>query len=100
MSWRTTSHQIAMPPPLTADDLVTYADGTKATIPQMAHDVTTFLAWAAEPSLNERHRIGLKVIFYLLVFAVILYAVERKSWISENRKLNDHLKQSEEAEEL
>ena len=39
-----------------ADGAVTYADGTKATMPQMAHDVVTFLAWAAEPNLDERHR--------------------------------------------
>ncbi len=40
-------YQIAMPPPL-ADDGVEFADGTKATVKQMAADVTTFLAWAAE----------------------------------------------------
>jgi ubiquinol-cytochrome c reductase cytochrome c1 subunit len=73
-------HQIAMPPPLTADGQVPYADGTKATIPQMAHDVTTFLAWAAEPNLNERHRMGAKVILFLVVMAGILYAAKRRIW--------------------
>ena len=73
-------HQIAMPPPLTADGQVTYADGTKATIPQMAHDVTTFLAWAAEPNLNERHRMGAKVILFLVIAAGIFYAAKRKIW--------------------
>ena len=60
-------HQIAMPPPLDADDQVKYADGTTATIAQMAHDVVTFLTWAAEPNLDERHRMGVKVILFLLV---------------------------------
>ena len=46
-------HQIAMPPPL-SDNAVTFADGTPATVPQMAHDVVTFLTWAAEPNLEDR----------------------------------------------
>jgi ubiquinol-cytochrome c reductase cytochrome c1 subunit len=73
-------HQIAMPPPLTTDGQLTYADGTKATIPQMAHDVVTFLAWASEPNLNERHRMGAKVILFLIVAAGIFYAAKRKIW--------------------
>lgn len=72
-------HQIAMPQPLT-DDRVTYADGTKATIDQEAHDVVTFLAWTAEPHLEVRHRIGMKVIIFLLVLSGLLYAVKRKVW--------------------
>jgi ubiquinol-cytochrome c reductase cytochrome c1 subunit len=73
-------HQIAMPPPLTADGQVTYADGTKPTIKQMAADVTTFLAWASEPNLNERHRMGAKVILFLLVAAGLFYAAKRRIW--------------------
>jgi ubiquinol-cytochrome c reductase cytochrome c1 subunit len=73
-------HQIAMPPPLSSEGQVPYTDGTKATIPQMAHDVTTFLAWAAEPNLNERHRMGAKVILFLVIAAGIFYAAKRKIW--------------------
>jgi ubiquinol-cytochrome c reductase cytochrome c1 subunit len=73
-------HQIAMPPPLTTDGQLTYADGTKATVPQMAHDVTTFLAWAAEPNLNERHRMGAKVILFLVIAAGVFYAAKRRIW--------------------
>lgn len=73
-------HQIAMPPPLTADGQVTYADGTNASIKQMAADVTTFLAWASEPNLNERHRMGAKVILFLLVAAGLFYAAKRRIW--------------------
>ena len=50
-------NQIAMPPPL-HEGQVTYADGTKATVDQMAHDVVTFLAWAANPEMVERKQIG------------------------------------------
>ena len=72
-------HQIAMPPPL-SDNAVTFADGTSATVPQMAHDVVTFLTWAAEPNLEPRHRTGFKVMMFLIVMAVIFYAAKRKIW--------------------
>ena len=72
-------HQIAMPPPL-SDNAVTFADGTPATVPQMAHDVVTFLTWASEPNLDDRHRTGFKVIGFLVVAAVLFYAAKRKIW--------------------
>ncbi|MEX0759785.1 MAG: cytochrome c1 [Tistlia sp.] len=70
---------IAMPPPL-MEGIIEYADGTPATPEQMAADVTTFLAWAAEPQLVERKRMGIKVILFLLVLTGLLYAVKRKVW--------------------
>jgi ubiquinol-cytochrome c reductase cytochrome c1 subunit len=72
-------HQIKMPPPL-SDDAVKFADGTPATVPQMAHDVATFLTWASEPNLDDRHRIGFKVILFLIVAAAVFYAAKRKIW--------------------
>ncbi len=72
-------HQIAMAPPLTEGG-VTYADGTQATVPQMAKDVTTFLAWTAEPKLEERKQTGLKVMIYLAVFALVMYLAKRRVW--------------------
>eukprot|EP00241_Pyramimonas_parkeae_P010343 CAMPEP_0114246534 /NCGR_PEP_ID=MMETSP0058-20121206/12517_1 /TAXON_ID=36894 /ORGANISM="Pyramimonas parkeae, CCMP726" /LENGTH=253 /DNA_ID=CAMNT_0001359733 /DNA_START=44 /DNA_END=802 /DNA_ORIENTATION=+ len=50
---------IAMPKML-ADGGVEYDDGTPATESQMAKDVTTFLAWAAEPEHDERKLMGVK----------------------------------------
>jgi ubiquinol-cytochrome c reductase cytochrome c1 subunit len=72
-------HQIAMPPPL-SDGRVEYGDGTRATVAQMSHDVVTFLAWAAEPELEARHKLGVQVIIFLLLLTGILYAVKRKVW--------------------
>ena len=72
-------HQIAMPPPLN-DGQVTYADETKGTVPQMSHDVVSFLSWAAEPTLEERHRMGIKVILFLVIAAGLFYAAKRKIW--------------------
>lgn len=72
-------HQIAMASPL-SEDAVEYADGTPATVEQMAHDVSSFLMWTAEPMLEVRKQTGFKVIMFLLVLTVLLYAVKRKVW--------------------
>ena len=68
-----------MPPPLTEDG-IEYSDGTPATVDQMAKDVTVFLTWAAEPKMEQRKSIGLKVILFLLILAAVFYAVKRKVW--------------------
>ncbi len=72
-------HQIAMAAPI-YDESVDYADGTKNSKEQIAHDVVSFLAWAAEPTLEERKSMGVKVILYLIVLTVVLYGVKRKVW--------------------
>lgn len=72
-------HQIAMPQPL-HDDQVTYADGTKATIPQMAHDVATFLTWVSNPEMVQRKQIGVRVVLFLVLLGGLTYAVKRKIW--------------------
>jgi ubiquinol-cytochrome c reductase cytochrome c1 subunit len=71
---------IAMPPPLVADGQVTYADGTKATVDQMAKDAAAFLMWAAEPKLENRHRWGLVVVLYLLIATGLAYGAYRNIW--------------------
>jgi ubiquinol-cytochrome c reductase cytochrome c1 subunit len=72
-------HQIAMPQPL-HDGQVTFADGTPSSIEQEAHDVVTFLAWAANPELVERKQIGVRIILFLLLMTGVTYAVKRKVW--------------------
>jgi ubiquinol-cytochrome c reductase cytochrome c1 subunit len=72
-------HQIAMPPPLN-EGAVSYADGTKATVEQMAHDITAFLAWAAEPEMEARKRLGVKVVLFLIILSGLLYIAKRKIW--------------------
>ena len=63
-----------------SDGLVEYADGTDSTVDQMAKDVTTFLAWAAEPELEERHKTGVKVILYLVLLTILVYLSMKKIW--------------------
>ncbi len=71
--------QIAMPPPL-FEDGVEYADGTTASVDRMARDVTAFLAWAAEPDMEARKRMGIKVMIFLVLMTALLYMVKRKVW--------------------
>jgi cytochrome c1 len=70
---------IGMPPPL-VDGAVSYSDGTKATVDQEAHDVATFLMWAAEPKLDERKETGLRVLIFLVVLAGLFYLSYRRVW--------------------
>ena len=72
-------HQIAMPPPL-SDGAVTYADGTEATLDQEAKDIASFLTWASETNLEERHRTGIKAILFLVIFTLLVYATKRRVW--------------------
>jgi cytochrome c1 len=72
-----------MPPPL-SEGSVTYVDGTKPTLEQEAADVTEFLAWAAEPKMEDRKRTGVRVILFLLAFAGLLYAVKRSVWADKH----------------
>ena len=72
-------NQIGMASPL-FEDLVEYDDGTPATTDRLARDVTTFLAWASEPELEDRRRMGIKVMLFLLVMLVLVMLVKRRIW--------------------
>ena len=85
MYWNTyfPGHQVAMPNMIIGEDEgggLRYADGTEATLQQQAYDVTNFLMWAAEPHLETRKEMGVKVILFLIVFTALMYAVKRKLW--------------------
>lgn len=70
---------ISMPPPL-SDNIVTYADGTNATIEQMSYDIVNFLQWTAEPEMEARKRMGIKVTLFLTVFTVVFYLAKKIIW--------------------
>ena len=70
---------IAMAPPL-YPGLLLDADGNEASTASMAQDIAAFLAWTAEPKLEERKRLGLKVVLFLLVGTGLLYVCKRKIW--------------------
>jgi cytochrome c1 len=74
-------HQIAMAPPLASDGLVTWPEGNpQATKAQMARDVVAFLMWAAEPKLEERKRLGVQVVIFLILLSVLLYFAYKRLW--------------------
>lgn len=70
---------LAMAKPL-GDGQVTYDDGSPETVDQYARDVSAFLMWAAEPHLEDRKRMGFRVMIFLLIFAGLVYATKRKVW--------------------
>ncbi len=70
---------VAMPPVL-QDDLVTYQDGTPATVDQMSQDVAAFLMWTAEPKMMARKQAGLTAVLFLVALTVLLYFTNKKIW--------------------
>lgn len=70
---------ISMPPPLT-NGSVTFSDGTPNNLDQEARDVVTFLTWASDPKMEERKRLGLGVMAFLIVFSGLLFLSYRRIW--------------------
>lgn len=72
-------HQIAMAQPL-FDEAVEYTDGTAPTVENYAKDVSAFLMWAAEPKLEERHRVGFRFMVYMALLTGFLFLAKRRVW--------------------
>lgn len=72
-------HLIAMTPPL-SDGAVTFQDNTDGSTKQAAHDVVNFLQWAAEPEMEARKRMGVRVIIFLIVMTGFFYASKKRIW--------------------
>ena len=70
---------IGMPKPL-SDGQVKYSDGTPETVDQYAKDVSAFLMWAAEPTLDARKKLGFQVMIFLIVLTGLLYFTKKKVW--------------------
>ena len=78
-------NKIKMSSPL-SDGIVEYSDGTEVTMEQVAKDVTTFLVWASEPHLEAQHKMGFKVIIYLIILFILVYMSKQKIWSNLNPK--------------
>ena len=72
-------HRIAMPQPI-VDGAVNYSDGTPAKLDNYARDVAAFLTWAADPTLVDRKKIGLRAMIFLFVLAGLLYFTKKRVW--------------------
>lgn len=73
------NYQIAMAPPLN-EGIIEYQDGTKASVEQMASDVVNFLQWAAEPEMEARKSMGIKVMIYLAIMTISFYLAQKIIW--------------------
>jgi ubiquinol-cytochrome c reductase cytochrome c1 subunit len=62
------------------DGVVDYEDGTPATTSQMAKDVTEFLNWAAEPEMDDRKKMGMKVLVISAVLSALAIWIKRYKW--------------------
>lgn len=71
--------EIGMAPPL-YEDGIEFADGTGASVEQMATDVANFLMWTAEPKLEDRHEMGLKVVSYTLLMTLFFFLSMKTIW--------------------
>jgi cytochrome c1 len=75
-------HQLAMAPPLSKEGVIEYQPdaGAPSTFEQNARDVTAFLAWAADPSLDQRKKLGWQVLLYLFITTLLLYIAKKRIW--------------------
>ena len=81
---------LAMAPPLTADGQVTYAEGNpEPTIDQMAKDVSAFLAWTAEPKLEQRRQTGWAVFGFLIFATILAYLSKKQIWSAVKPRRDD-----------
>jgi ubiquinol-cytochrome c reductase cytochrome c1 subunit len=71
---------IAMPPPI-YDNVIEYIDGTDANLHQLSYDIVNFLNWAAEPELQKRKSLGLKVLLFLIALTLLLYVTMKEIWL-------------------
>lgn len=71
--------KISMAPPL-MDGLVDYQDGTGNSKDQLARDLVNFLQWAAEPEMEMRKRMGVKVMLFLAIFTLLFYLAKQRIW--------------------
>merc|ERR1712169_159108 len=62
------------------DGLVEYDDGTPATTSQMAKDVVEFLNWAAEPEMDDRKKMGVKVMIIGTALLALSGWLKRYKW--------------------
>ncbi|WP_439332061.1 cytochrome c1 [Paracoccus salsus] len=83
------SGYISMAPPL-YEDLVTYEDGTPATVDQMARDVSAFLMWTAEPKMMDRKMVGFVSVLFLIVLTALLYLTNKRLWAPHKGKKREH----------
>jgi ubiquinol-cytochrome c reductase cytochrome c1 subunit len=67
-----------MPDPLGISTTTDHAQ--REEIKKTAHDIVSFLSWAADPHEQERYRLGYYVIGYLVILTLLLFFVKNQIW--------------------
>lgn len=64
------------------DSLMKVSEGklSEAEFDQVARDLSTYLTYIAEPNKLERQAMGVKVIIFLLILAVLAYFMKKEWW--------------------
>jgi len=70
---------LSMPQPI-YDGHVDYPDGTPATIPQMAKDISEFLAWCGEPHADTKKMWGVNIYVALTIIFFNVLVHKRYVW--------------------
>lgn len=70
------------------NEVIDYDDGTPASASQLAKDVSTFLRWSCEPELDERKRMGMKVVAIGTFLCILGLYWKRHIWsVLKSRKI-------------
>jgi len=70
---------LSMPQPI-YDEHVEYADGTPATLPQMAKDISEFLMWCGEPHADTKKMWYLQIYVALAITFACCLTAKRHQW--------------------
>ncbi|VDK38854.1 unnamed protein product [Taenia asiatica] len=70
---------LTMAPPL-YDEQVEYADGTPASVSQMAKDVVSFLTWSSDRNHDKRKRVLFKALIIMVIGTILAGVYKRKKW--------------------
>jgi ubiquinol-cytochrome c reductase cytochrome c1 subunit len=80
---KTSNHVFPLTKMPDALEISTATDPAKrSAILEQAHDIVSFLSWAADPHEAERKSLGYYVIGYLIILTVLLYNVKLQVWSS------------------
>jgi ubiquinol-cytochrome c reductase cytochrome c1 subunit len=72
--------QIGMPSPIADAEDAEYQDGTFASKEQMAIDIVNFLQFAAEPETEDRKKLGISTMIFLISLTILFIISKRRVW--------------------
>jgi ubiquinol-cytochrome c reductase cytochrome c1 subunit len=52
----------------------------------MAKDVVNFLQWAAEPEMEKRKSLGIRVIIFISILTILIWFANKAIWADVKKK--------------